>query len=387
MAFDDLKAFVIVLVVLHHSLQAYTTYARYDFSNYVFSTWPVVDSARSYAFDLFQRFNDLYFMSLLFFVSGLFTWPSLNRKGAGEFLKDRFLRLGVPFAIGVTLLAPLGEYPAYLVTGHEPGFFHFWFRVFFINHWYSGPVWFLWVLLFFSLVLVFLRACASVGLALFFAGVDRLSKHPYLFIGITLGLTFFAYALLFLVWPYTDLRSWMSNAGPFWVQLNRVLVYFCFFLGGVAMGKNGIASAPLLQREGAWAKKWVLWWGFAFIFYTLSVWQGEGGVLGWKPSTPFAKNLLSCAFFASVCTFASVGMVSFFARFMNFESAFWGSLSENSYAIYLVHFPIVVGLQYGLLPFSLPVFLKLCVVVLGGWGLSWMAGILLRRLPGLRRVL
>src|SRR5579885_183764 len=123
--FDYLRAFVILLVVLHHSVQAYTTYAQYNPQNYVFSSWPVADAARWYGFDLFQRLQDMYFMPLLFLVSGFFTWPSLTRKGAAAFLRDRLKRLGIPFVFGIVVLAPIGEYPSYLATGHAPGFFAF----------------------------------------------------------------------------------------------------------------------------------------------------------------------------------------------------------------------------------------------------------------------
>ena len=35
-------------------------------------------------------------MSLMFFLSGLFVWPSLQRKSSVTFLSDRLLRLGLP---------------------------------------------------------------------------------------------------------------------------------------------------------------------------------------------------------------------------------------------------------------------------------------------------
>jgi hypothetical protein len=35
--------------------------------------------------DLFLHFNDNYLMSLMFFLSGLFVWPSLARKGGAIF--------------------------------------------------------------------------------------------------------------------------------------------------------------------------------------------------------------------------------------------------------------------------------------------------------------
>jgi hypothetical protein len=36
-------------------------------------------------FDIFCAFQDVYLMSFMFFMSGLFVWPSLRRKGSTVF--------------------------------------------------------------------------------------------------------------------------------------------------------------------------------------------------------------------------------------------------------------------------------------------------------------
>ena len=51
-------------------------------------------------------------MALMFLLSGLFVWPSLERKGGARFLRDRVLRLGVPFAVAAGILMPLAYYAA-----------------------------------------------------------------------------------------------------------------------------------------------------------------------------------------------------------------------------------------------------------------------------------
>ena len=95
MAFDYLKATVVLMVVAHHSCLAYTTFAHFDPANYLKSTAPVVDTARWQFFDYAENFNDVFFMSLMFFISGLFVWRSLRRSGVLAFTCGRLLRLGV----------------------------------------------------------------------------------------------------------------------------------------------------------------------------------------------------------------------------------------------------------------------------------------------------
>jgi hypothetical protein len=39
---------------------------------------------------------------MLFLVAGLLTPTSLERKGPGPYARDRLMRLGVPFALGIS---------------------------------------------------------------------------------------------------------------------------------------------------------------------------------------------------------------------------------------------------------------------------------------------
>src|SRR6202008_3043859 len=113
--------------------------------------FPVVDPQRWSGFTLFVGFNDIFFMSLMFFLSGLFVWKSLQRKGSRTFLRDRAFRLGLPFLVAAALLGPLAYYPTYLQTGQR-GFGVFWHQWFGLGNWPAGPVWFVWVLLAFDCV-------------------------------------------------------------------------------------------------------------------------------------------------------------------------------------------------------------------------------------------
>src|ERR1700687_4046098 len=135
---DRARAFIILLVLLHHSV--------------INSTWfGHGDPMRWLGFDLVVLFNDSFFMVFTFFISGLFVRASLARKGSAVFLRDRASRLGVPFLISVFVLMPIAYYPTFL-RYHLPGttdfnFLHFWWHTLTIGPWPSGPAWFLWVLL------------------------------------------------------------------------------------------------------------------------------------------------------------------------------------------------------------------------------------------------
>ena len=107
----------ITLVLFVHASLAYTSSAFINSENPIASSNPVVNEQRWMGFDLIVALNETFSMSLLFFVSGLFVWQSLARKGAWKYFGDRLKRLGLPLVIGVMFLIPLTYYPAQLEVG------------------------------------------------------------------------------------------------------------------------------------------------------------------------------------------------------------------------------------------------------------------------------
>src|SRR5713226_9199187 len=131
LALDNLRAFVILLVLSFHSVLAYLQFLpaepfRFDSAPYFWRAFPIIDGYRWFGFDLFCAWQDVFLMSLFFFLSGLFVWPSLERKGTRPFIYDRILRLGVPFALVVIFLMPLALYPTYLQTATDPSVATYW---------------------------------------------------------------------------------------------------------------------------------------------------------------------------------------------------------------------------------------------------------------------
>ena len=151
---DYLRSFITVLVVAHHSSLAYTTFASFDKVAYIRSTHAIVDNQRWVGLDIFENFNDVFFMSLMFFISGLFVVKSLQKKGAAIFIKERVYRLLIPFLILGTLVNLVAYYPSYLVAHEKHDFFAYVIDFFFVEQWPVGPPWFIWVLFLFNVLFV-----------------------------------------------------------------------------------------------------------------------------------------------------------------------------------------------------------------------------------------
>src|SRR5512138_286281 len=103
LALNNLRIAIIIIVVAVHAVMAYlgsspASSFQFDDPPYRWRSIPIVDPERWFGFDLFCGFQDISLITLLFFLSGLFVWPSLERRGSRLFLRERVLRIGVPFA-------------------------------------------------------------------------------------------------------------------------------------------------------------------------------------------------------------------------------------------------------------------------------------------------
>ncbi len=384
-AIDYLRGFVVLLVVLHHSVLAYypqapAAGAPFDQMPFAWGAFPVVDAQRSELFALLVPFNDIFFMALLFFVSGLFVADNLERKGALPFVAARFLRLGVPFVFAAAVIAPIAYYPAYLQSGAEPGLAPYWQSLIALPFWPAGPGWFLWVLLAFGTAAGFIHLIWpgwTAMLARLAAGADR---HPWRFLLGLVGLSGAGYIALSMV---VDPFRWLTF-GPFALQASRIIHYAVYFLAGVAVGGFALGNG-LLAADGKLARRWWLYASLAVPAFFAVI-----AVLVTAPKIslpPHSWEAIGGALFALSCGLSSFTLLALFVRFLRRPNPVLTSLARNSYGIYLVHYAFVSWAQWLLLPVQLGPLEKAAIVVVSAVGLSWATTAFLRRLPGARRVL
>jgi peptidoglycan/LPS O-acetylase OafA/YrhL len=374
-----LRTFVTLLVVLHHALLAYLVFApapavSLSAPPLIWGAFPVVDTHRTPGIDLIVGLNDTFFMSLMFLVSGLFAWPSLARKGAALFARDRALRLGLPFVASAAVLAPLAYYPAYLQSRTHDGFWHEWLH---IGSWPAGPAWFLWVLLAFGLIAAALyKLTPHWGDALGrIAG--RLSNRPIASFGALLAVSALAYIPMAAIF---DPTYWMSF-GPFFVQVSRLLHYAVYFFAGAALGAYG-SGRGLLAGDGKLARRWPLWVAASLGAFIL----GMATFLAILATLPKggpgpALNIFGNFTWALGCACSSFAAIAVFVRFARKSNRVTDNLGANAYGIYLYHYVCVSWLQYTLLPANLPGIVKALIVFVSATLVSWIVSAALRSLP------
>ena len=94
-----LRGFARFLVFALHSIVAYYRGPYPPAGPVLDQSIPVRDHAQFAGARFLVAFNEISLMSLLFFLSGLFLWSSLQRKGPGGFLRERVARVLIPFVV------------------------------------------------------------------------------------------------------------------------------------------------------------------------------------------------------------------------------------------------------------------------------------------------
>lgn len=383
-AIGYLRAFIVALVVAHHAALAYYPYAPAPPTSLIpephwWTAFPIVDANRWSGAALLVGFNDIFFMSLMFFLSGLFVWQGLTQKGAAAFLRGRLLRLGVPFLVAAGVVAPLAYYPTYLQIAGRSDIADYWHQWRALGNWPAGPGWFIWVLFAFDLIGAVLFIVVPQWGVKLGALTTRLARRPVVFFAALVAVTAAVY--MPMAHFFTSL-AWTS-IGPFAFQTSRIVHYLVYFLTGVGVGAAGLDQG-LLAPDGKLARAWPWWIGRALLLFAVATVALTAIVsLGRWPALATAADagfVLSCA--ASCFAFLAI-----FLRFAQTRSPICDSLAANSYAIYLFHYAFVSWLQYALLPASMPGVAKFLIVFLGALCLSWATSATLRRISVVARVI
>jgi surface polysaccharide O-acyltransferase-like enzyme len=376
-ALDRARTFIILLVLLHHSVVNYTYFGSGD-------------RMRWLGFDLVVLFNDSFFMAFMFFISGLFVWDSLVRKGPAIFLRDRAWRLGVPYLISVFVLMPVAYYPTFL-RYHLPGttdfnFLHFWWHTLTIGPWPSGPAWFLWVLLALDALAAIVWLVAPRMIAAFGKLIFAARNRPIAAFAVFLVGSVATYLPMHLAFGDS---SWLElGRFPLPIQTSRILLYAGYFFTGVGIGAVSL-RAGLLEEGGELAKRWPVWLAFALVFY--------GAILGlvyvhhnWVAdfnSPPLTWRLgygLAFAMFSAAMAFT---VSAFFLRFAESGFSLLDALQPSAYGVYLLHYIFVIWLQYAVFDYSFPAGVKFAIVFAGTLSMSWALTVVLRKIPVVARMI
>jgi glucan biosynthesis protein C len=370
---DNIRVFLTIVVVLFHLMITYAgtgswyyTEGREDFITGATGAW-------------FLTVTQAYFMGFFLLISGYFVPGSYDRKGAGRFLKDRLIRLGIPLALYSWIIRPLLAFldPVRFPDSRPP----FW--SFITGNYFkeqavlgAGPLWFIETLLIFSILYVLWRLLtrprpdkpavdtrfpgnSSIALLALLLGVAAFLIRIWLplgwnFVPLNLQFPFFVqYIALFVVGLIAYRRNWLqylpNSTGRVWLGIGFLLIFLFWplVLGGGALD-HGLDPF----RGG------IHWQALAY-----ALWESFLGL--------------------GIC----LGLIYAFRRYGNRQGKLASFLSRNAYTAYLIHEVVIIAIAYAVRDVVLYPLLKWAVVALVAVPLCFALSSPIRKLPYANRVL
>jgi len=379
---DYMRGCLLLILAIDHSGHAYAqTWGRLHF---------LEDFDRSVVFDVVYMFSNSMVMPGLFFLAGLFTTISLEKHGVVGFFKRRFIRLGLPFILGIPLLGPLLVYPSnVLVEGLHYSLGEY------ITHYYfnndlsvSGPFWVLYAIFLYAGIAALLYSLVPPFRSLLRWGGATIIRFP---LRSAICIIILSAFILTLSDYYWSAIYWIKLWWIFGIQGGRFLFLILYFFIGLMLGtqlenfqKNLVEN---YRRYWAVAVMVMVVLGIFYIGYSLiyvddgaynseirRFLKTEGNLLdAWPLIQEYGGAIaIRTSLHACFCFFQIASLLLIFSHKTDSEPTFWSSWSTYAYLVFLFHELPVLWLQYGMLGMDIPILVKVsinfCLGVLGTWG-------------------
>ena len=335
---DNIKIFLVILVILHHVGQAYgPTGGFWHYRSSIGESIPTLGR--------FFAVNAAFFMGFLFLISGYFFPASYDRSNGKGFVQKRLLRFGVPLLFVFLIMEPLQMYFYYTVySGNAPmPFLQYYIRIWFgiggmpedfidslgrFPYLNFAHAWFILHLLVYAIIYWLIRKILKRPVVEQ-EGKPLLAKHlALIFIAIAVSV------LIVRIWYPID--YWVGVLGFFQVEIAHWPQYIVMFTVGImAYRKNWLNTLSVKTGYAALAVGCLLVIGvYSGLIHTLShypwawmIWAIYGSLL--------AVSL-------------SFGLLTLFRERFNITNPFLKILSRCSFAAYIIHMPIVLAVQFAL---------------------------------------
>ncbi|MDR3254001.1 MAG: acyltransferase family protein [Synergistaceae bacterium] len=344
--FDSLRFFMVVLVIALHSAMTYM--------EFVPAWWYVIDGEKSFEFALLVVFLDSFPMTALFFLAGYFAPPSLDKRGARTFVRDKFTRVGIPWILGLVFVAPFFAHASLVAVGlPSPGVIEFVRGYFFGVFYQQGHYWFLGTLF------LFLAVYAA------YADVSERDGAPFLFfssspVGLIAGLWVVSVLTYFLSGKFVKPAvEWLNLGYVVYFQPARIIGY----IGVFALGVHGWRSNWF--KRGGWAPSLPVCGVLAVVSsvlllaFTFYISPGK---------SPIYALTAEAITYNAVCLSMTLFLSSVFMKASGPIHNLTKYFEANSYAIYWLHLIILMPMLRMMKPLAISIYLK--------WAASLVATIL-----------
>jgi surface polysaccharide O-acyltransferase-like enzyme len=370
---DNLRTVLITGVILYHAAIVYGAPGIFPYRE------GREDEITTLVFVLFLAIFAAFGLGLFYMIAGYFTPGSCDRKGTGSFLVDRLIRLGIPLLIYILIIDPFIIYTMRLnLTGARGSFFEYLPKHFAMYDSLGvGPMWFVLVLLIFTLLYVVWRYVTKLL-------PDMKLREGEAPGDLTIALFALALGVFTFIW-----RIWLPE-GSYFRLLNfptsSLPQYFSLFVAGIiAYRRNWLASLSD-DRFRLW-----FWIATVLIFVMFLPLLVLGGALEGN-TDPFLggfhwQSLARSIWEQFLCMAVVIIFPIWFRRRFNRQGRVAKAMSSSAYAVYFIHAPVLVIMALLFRAVSLHPLIKFALIGPLSVGLCFMIGYYLRKLPFVRRVL
>jgi glucan biosynthesis protein C len=371
---DNLRWTMIILVVSMHAAVTYSHVGRWYYMEGSRPSTPVL-----LTFATYQAYLQAFFMGFLFFLAGYFVPGAYDKKGPAKFLRDRFIRLGIPTLLYMFVIGPFTEYyVAQTWTSTQPMTFggeivkHIRNGEFLSG---TGPLWFCAALLFFCFVYVLFRQIAPAPSRFTLATALPGNRGVVGFIALLAVATF-------LVRIPEPMGKAIYN-----MQLCFFSQYILMFCAGILAYRTRF----LTRLPYSFGIRW-LWLGLPGSFVLWIAVLALGGAMEGKIDLYNGGLHWQSAGFSLwesvVCASVGVGLIVLYREKFNTHGTVARVLTDNAFAIYVLHPPVLIAISHALRPFAAPPLVTFVVLtVLAFGGTLALSALVVRRIPGLKTIL
>jgi peptidoglycan/LPS O-acetylase OafA/YrhL len=285
-------------------------------------------------------------MPLFFLLSGASTWFALSFRSPQQYLRERCLRLLLPFVFGTLILVPPQVYYRLRQSAFRSSFLQFYPQFFHgvrpEGNFEWGHLWFIIYLLVFSLIVL--------PLLLYFkrAGANWCEK---------LAVFVESRGVFMLALPLATIEGALR---PRWIGFQNLYddwANFCLYLLYFIYGYLLCSDQRFTQ---AIDRQWRTAIGLAILLmFTLFVWRQTHYVSKRDYSLPYVLYQMLRGVNSWFWVIALLGLGH---RFLNFNSQLLQFTSEPSYPFYLLHQTVLVAIGFYVVQWHVDVMLKFWMI-------------------------
>lgn len=372
---DYLRSTLILLIVLEHAVIAYTSFAEIHPTYCYFSSWLIQDNKQaSNAWNLLRSIRISFAIPLLFFISGIFVPMGIQRWGVKKYFFKRLKRLGIPLLFMGIILAPASYYLPCLIHDPSMSFYTFMSKEFPYGYSLLGPAWFLWTLLIFDSMVCFLEQLTGTCLEKANQCGQWMIRNPKFAVFLWIATVYLGYLIGASLIHEATIWFWDMITGPFFFTAPELWVDWIFFMLGISL------STPILNNRLPWNDYPLAWFTISMVLI-ITQWNIRiGDDYDWLNIRYHADLSINMITTPLLTVTLSLSFLSLFSRYAYQKSMMMLGITKPSFAIYTLHFPCVLWLEYGirswpvsnLCKIAFAFFTTVLTISIGYYGLRWL---------------